>query len=373
MDSIVDRLTRIANRCEATASELRASSDIDRPLKALADATNQLDKCSSGSFLGYQSCVYTEGFVDPPPGWHFDVGAGFDSAFSDTYGQWREYTEAEVDAELSRRSKRVDLDQLVLAGVTAEKTFAAAKRETVPLIEAYLSSNPDAFVDSIKKQIAELEILRARSFMRARFPKEVRTGDDRAAQGGFVAPPHVRVRASLFEVEQSFLRCRSLAELIVQIVGYLEAKKGMTGSSAARKTGPIFVGHGRSPVWKELRELLERRIRVQTKEYNDDATAGFSRKERILQLLETCCFAFLVMTAEDEQGDGSLRARQNVVHEVGLFQGRYGFERAIILLEEGCADFSNIDGLDQIRFTRGKIAEKSEDIRKVLEREDLIR
>jgi hypothetical protein len=30
--------------------------------------------------------------------------------------------------------------------------------------------------------------------------------------------------------------------------------------------------------------------------------------------------------------------------------GRLGFERAIILLEDGCQEFSNIHGLGQIRF-----------------------
>ena len=35
----------------------------------------------------------------------------------------------------------------------------------------------------------------------------------------------------------------------------------------------------------------------------------------------------------------------NVIHEVGLFQGRLGANKAIILLEDGCEEFSNIQGL----------------------------
>ena len=62
----------------------------------------------------------------------------------------------------------------------------------------------------------------------------------------------------------------------------------------------------------------------------------------------------------------------NVVHEAGLFQGRLGFDRAIVLLEEGCEEFSNISGLGQIRFPRGKIKSAFEDIRQVLEREDVL-
>ncbi|MFZ3467855.1 TIR domain-containing protein [Streptomyces sp. 4.24] len=42
------------------------------------------------------------------------------------------------------------------------------------------------------------------------------------------------------------------------------------------------------------------------------------------------------LLAEDATGDGQLVARQNVIHEIGLFQGHYGFDRVIVLAEDGC-------------------------------------
>jgi predicted nucleotide-binding protein len=57
------------------------------------------------------------------------------------------------------------------------------------------------------------------------------------------------------------------------------------------------------------------------------------------------------MTGEDETVSGSMNPRLNVVHELGLFQGKLGFKKAIILLKRGAAEFSNIAGLQQIRFT----------------------
>jgi hypothetical protein len=39
-----------------------------------------------------------------------------------------------------------------------------------------------------------------------------------------------------------------------------------------------------------------------------------------------------------------------VIHEVGLFQGKLGFERAIVLLEKSVHEFSNILGINQIRL-----------------------
>jgi predicted nucleotide-binding protein len=61
-----------------------------------------------------------------------------------------------------------------------------------------------------------------------------------------------------------------------------------------------------------------------------------------------------------------------VIHEVGLFHGRLGFEKAIVLLEDCCDEFSNIAGLGQIRFPAGGIGTKTEEIRRVLERESII-
>lgn len=74
----------------------------------------------------------------------------------------------------------------------------------------------------------------------------------------------------------------------------------------------------------------------------------------------------------DEMADGAYQARMNVVHEAGLFQGRFGFTRAVVMLEEGCEQFSNIDGLGQIRFPKGNISAAFEEVRRVLEREGLI-
>jgi len=126
-------------------------------------------------------------------------------------------------------------------------------------------------------------------------------------------------------------------------------------------TGKVFIGHGRSPAWKDLRDFLRDRLHLEWIEFNREPVAGYATKERLEQMLADASFAFLVMTAEDEHPDGTFHARENVVHELGLFQGQLGFDRAIILLEEGCSEFSNIIGLSQIRFPKGNIMAASEE------------
>ena len=75
------------------------------------------------------------------------------------------------------------------------------------------------------------------------------------------------------------------------------------------------------------------------------------------------------MTGEDETIDHELMPRLNVVHELGLFQGSLGFSRAIMLLEEGTKEFSNMKGIHQIRFAKGNIKETFGEILATIKRE----
>jgi predicted nucleotide-binding protein len=185
-------------------------------------------------------------------------------------------------------------------------------------------------------------------------------------------------------IQESLAKCRarSLA-LLRQAASFLKQELELSGSVATGKSDArpalpsigtnIFIGHGRSLIWRELKDFLEDRLRLSVDEFNRVPAAGIATSTRLSEMLDAAAFAFLVMTAEDEQTDGTLRARENVVHEVGLFQGRLGFARAIVLVEDECKEFSNIHGLGQIRFPAGNIAAKFEDIRAVLEREGVIK
>jgi predicted nucleotide-binding protein len=147
----------------------------------------------------------------------------------------------------------------------------------------------------------------------------------------------------------------------------------MTEKSRQPTKGTVFIGHGgKSQAWRDLKDFLQDRLLLKPDEFNMEPAAGMTTKERLEEMLNSAVFAFLVMTGEDEYADKTTHARENVIHEVGLFQGALGFRRAIVVLEEGCAEFSNIQGLTQLRFPKGNIKAISEDIRRVLERERLL-
>lgn len=200
---------------------------------------------------------------------------------------------------------------------------------------------------------------------------QIATRDMPAMEGGLVPPAHIQVEARLFSISSPFVVCGNLEKMIDKCITHFENK--IAFKSKSHSVGEKnFIGHGNSPLWRELKDFLYDRLDLAYEEFNRIPIAGYTNIARLSQMLDNAKFAFLVMTAEDEKKDGTIQARMNVIHEAGLFQGRLGFEKAIIFLEEGCEEFSNIHGLGQIRFPEGKIASKFEDVREVLERENII-
>ena len=161
---------------------------------------------------------------------------------------------------------------------------------------------------------------------------------------------------------------------IEQLKPALAASPTAPLSPTQRRVGrTVFIGHGgQSLEWLKLEKFLKERLHLNVVEFNSTPAAGVSTTERLNEMLEAAGFAFLVLTGEDEQATGKFNPRLNVIHEAGLFQGKLGFKKAIILKEEGCEDFSNVHGLTDIRFPKGNIDAVSEQVRGVLEREKLM-
>lgn len=131
----------------------------------------------------------------------------------------------------------------------------------------------------------------------------------------------------------------------------------------------IFIGHGCSTQWRDLKDHLQDQHGLDVISYETGSRAGHTIRDIIAEMIEKASFAILVMTGEDVLEDGTVMARQNIIHEIGLFQGRLGFTKAIVLKEEGTKEFSNISGVNQIRYSRGNIKETFGDVLGVLRRE----
>lgn len=98
----------------------------------------------------------------------------------------------------------------------------------------------------------------------------------------------------------------------------------------------VFVAHGGDLQWRAIKSFIEDECRLRVYTFESGIWGSTQVTEALNEYLDKCSFAVCVLTAEDLSADGRRWARQNVVHEVGLFQGRYGFDRVMLLAEEGC-------------------------------------
>ena len=127
----------------------------------------------------------------------------------------------------------------------------------------------------------------------------------------------------------------------------------------------IFIGHGRNDDWNVLKAMLTD-WSLAVEEFNEEPVAGISITQRLKTMLEHSRFAFLVMTGEDKDDSGRLQARMNVIHEIGLFQGRLGTEYAVVLRRNDTQLFSNLDGINRLDYRVGKLGDLKEEIHRLL-------
>jgi predicted nucleotide-binding protein len=140
-----------------------------------------------------------------------------------------------------------------------------------------------------------------------------------------------------------------------------------------KEHGKIFIGHGRNKIWARLQVFLNEDLNLETFSFESESRTSEPIVEILNKFLDSASFAILVLTAEDETGNGKKRARQNVIHEAGLFQGRLGFNKVILLKEDQTEDFSNIAGLQYISFTGDNIEQTFYELNRYLKKQGLIK
>ncbi|MCZ6527185.1 MAG: nucleotide-binding protein [Candidatus Dadabacteria bacterium] len=342
--------------------------EIASPLELIISTAESVGKAWSGSWLGYQANVYYENLQSPPPGDHFSQEWGF----MHTTDGWKEYTEEEIRNDIYNKAESPILTNSQELAREAKETFEDKKQEVLSILSIINEEQSDQFLNSVADNIKGLRIISVSEIVRAIAPSgKIMSRDSLAISQGLHTPPHLVVKAEIVSIKQPMDFCLKLSDF-ARRAGSHAARLEQNMKRLEIIGTNVFIGHGRSPVWREFKDFIQDRISLPWDEFNRVPVAGITNIARLSEMLDAAAIAFLIMTAEDVQADGRMQARMNVIHEAGLFQGRLGFTKAILLVEEGCDEFSNIEGLGQIRFPKGNIKAAFDEVRKVLEREGLI-
>lgn len=364
---IADRLERIGQ------SEALLAAEAD--LRSLDEVASKVGRAFSGSWLGHHANVYYADLQPPPPSARFSQEWGLkDMSYTSmgSRGDWRKFDPHELEKHMRSLAGDPDLEAVKTAAKIAAEELDDAKARIHSILVTENLDKSDAFLSKMQNDLEKLNCPTKDTILQIWAPKGAITSRDMIAIGeGPKAPPHISIKAEVFAIQQPFLACGEAGKICRKAASHIERR--MKSNARSERIGTnAFIGHGRSMVWRELKDFIQDRLHLPWDEFNRVPVAGVTNQARLAEMLDAAAVAFVVMTAEDETAEGQVQARMNVIHEVGLFQGRLGFTKAIVLLEDGCEEFSNIQGLGQIRFPKGNIAACFEEVRRVLEREGVL-
>jgi len=128
--------------------------------------------------------------------------------------------------------------------------------------------------------------------------------------------------------------------------------KGLNLVKSNNKSGIdcIFIAHGNNKEWREVETYIKDELKFKVLAYETESHSVEFTHEAIENLLDKCNFAVIVMSDDDYTKEGKARARQNVIHEMGLFQGRYGHKRVIVMKKKSVELNSNLIGKNLIEY-----------------------
>lgn len=132
--------------------------------------------------------------------------------------------------------------------------------------------------------------------------------------------------------------------------GYLAAQENKNQAKLNIKAHRIFLSHGRSEEWRSVQSFIEKDLDLKTMELSQQVNAGRVVIQKLHEESAGCDYAVIIMTGDDAVSDGEKRARENVMHEIGFFQGKFGLNAIVLLHEEGVNIPSNLSGIVYISF-----------------------
>ena len=255
-----------------------------------------------------------------------------------------------------------EVDRLILRAISlqAEIPSKAEQAEIVALSSDYQDwyakilalLSPDLIVEFRKQYEGGPLSVGIRAFLVDPIRKSPLYRDDLTNSGGPQAFPWYQV-----PVERGFVNRIEEQRLLLRRARELEAESETSSTPPVAQTSlkpVIFIGHSQNLLYFRVAEHI-RKLSLDVELFEGESRTAKQIVEVLEQMLSRPNAAVILMTGDDTTDSGKKRARQNVVHELGLFQGRLGFERVAILVQSGVELPTNIDGLQQIRFREQEV------------------
>lgn len=288
-----------------TANGLSETSEVDASLAALEDAAETVANSFSGSWQGYHARVYYAELAPPPLGARFSQEWGLmETYMNNTKGQWCEHDSGHVADHVRSLAGNPDLNNAHSLADQAINVFEFSRSELVSIIQNELDDRSDVFLEGLKVQAEKLRVVSALQVAQAMAPQgQIMTRDSIAVGQGQQVPPHIAILAEVKSIRHALSVCGVAADIARKAASHLE-RKSRKRKAMDRIGTNVFIGHGRSHAWRDLKDFVQDRLRLPWDEFNRVPVAGFTNIARLSEMLDAAAIAFVVMTAEDEMADG---------------------------------------------------------------------
>lgn len=118
----------------------------------------------------------------------------------------------------------------------------------------------------------------------------------------------------------------------------------------------IFISWGGTDFYKTIAEKIILEKGFTPILYSKNGKKGKHHMEILENLTNQCYNAIIIMSKADLMENKLWRARQNVIHELGFCQAKYGMERVLLLVEEEIEMLSNLNGINSGEFSKDKLS-----------------
>ena len=90
-----------------------------------------------------------------------------------------------------------------------------------------------------------------------------------AQESGRIVAPHQQVIAEVVSLRSPFTTCGITADLADRAASYISrVEQERMQSVGATPCEGVFIGHGRSPLWRDLKDFVHERVGLHWDEFN---------------------------------------------------------------------------------------------------------
>jgi len=142
--------------------------------------------------------------------------------------------------------------------------------------------------------------------------------DMAAVEKGFLVPPHYSILANINAIRFPFIACKKLEKIARRAASHLESED-RKAEITNRIGTKIFIGHGRSTAWKDLKDFVQDRLRLPWDEFNRVPVVGFTNIARLEAAKMEMVFSFMIKMPRNRKVVGFLITKELIYLMILIF------------------------------------------------------